>query len=169
MKLQTVKGDATNPIRVYPNGYEQQIIVHCCNDIGAWGAGFVIPLAKKWPQTKLTYQANIDRQKLGDIQLIQVHKSPTLTQFVCNLIGQKNIKPLRFNRIIIPPIRYEAIKEGLIRLRLHLNTTKIQHQVSLHSPRFGCGLAGGKWENIQECIEFAFGDTNIVWTVYDLG
>jgi O-acetyl-ADP-ribose deacetylase (regulator of RNase III) len=36
-------GDATAPV-----GEGQKLIVHVCNDIGAWGAGFVLALSKRW-------------------------------------------------------------------------------------------------------------------------
>lgn len=40
--IQYKKGDATNPI---DNG--NKVIVHICNDIGAWGKGFVMAISKK--------------------------------------------------------------------------------------------------------------------------
>lgn len=42
MPIHYITGDATIPI-----GEGKKIIAHVCNDIGAWGKGFVLPLAKK--------------------------------------------------------------------------------------------------------------------------
>ncbi len=46
-----VKGDATSPI-----GDGVKLIVHVCNDIGAWGAGFVLALSKKWITPEKQYK-----------------------------------------------------------------------------------------------------------------
>lgn len=41
--IKYIIGDATEP-----QGEGNKIIVHCCNNIGGWGAGFVLSLSKKW-------------------------------------------------------------------------------------------------------------------------
>ena len=51
-KLTYLIGDATQPI-IRENEYS--VIVHCCNTLGAWGAGFVIPLAKRYPNARSSY------------------------------------------------------------------------------------------------------------------
>jgi len=40
-----LKGDATQP-----QAKGVKIIVHCCNDLGGWGKGFVLALRKRWPE-----------------------------------------------------------------------------------------------------------------------
>ena len=42
MPIQFITGDATAPI-----GKGNRIIAHVCNDIGAWGAGFVLAISKR--------------------------------------------------------------------------------------------------------------------------
>jgi hypothetical protein len=42
-----IVGDATDP-----QGQGKKMIVHVCNDIGAWGLGFVVPLGTKFPKAK---------------------------------------------------------------------------------------------------------------------
>jgi hypothetical protein len=42
MQIQYIAGDATAPI-----GDGNKIIAHVCNDIGAWGAGFVLAISKR--------------------------------------------------------------------------------------------------------------------------
>lgn len=44
--IQYIKGDATYPERITPESIK--IIVHIVNDMGAWGAGFVLALNKRW-------------------------------------------------------------------------------------------------------------------------
>ena len=46
-----IKGDAS-----YPIGDEIKIIAHVCNDIGAWGKGFVLAISRRWDKPKIEYQ-----------------------------------------------------------------------------------------------------------------
>lgn len=50
---------------------------------------------------------------------------------------------------LVPPIRHEAVEECLSRLA----GEALQINASVHMPRIGCGLAGGKWEEIESIIE----------------
>ena len=45
--LTYVNGDATRP-----QGEGPKFIIHCCNDIGAWGAGFVMAVSRRWGSPK---------------------------------------------------------------------------------------------------------------------
>ena len=42
-------------------------------------------------------------------------------------------------------VRYEALKECLNKLVYRIKA----NDVSVHMPRIGCGIAGGKWELIE--------------------
>jgi D-glycero-D-manno-heptose 1,7-bisphosphate phosphatase len=44
MNIQYIVGDATHPL-----GDGNKVIAHICNDIGAWGAGFVLAIATNQP------------------------------------------------------------------------------------------------------------------------
>ena len=46
-----------------------------------------------------------------------------------------------------PPIRYEAVRACLRRLAVEARVG-----ASVHMPRIGCGLAGGRWEEIEPMI-----------------
>ncbi len=67
-----VIGDATAP------GIEgQKIIVHVCNDIGAWGKGFVMAISNRWPEPESQYRKwHKEKEKnnfgLGAVQFVQV-------------------------------------------------------------------------------------------------
>jgi O-acetyl-ADP-ribose deacetylase (regulator of RNase III) len=159
MMLRYVIGDATQP-----QGEGTKILVHVCNDIGAWGRGFVLPLAKRFPETERAYRAwaagTTDLPfALGQVQFVQV--LPTLE--VANLIGQHDIA--RKNRPTDqPPVRYEAIRTGLARVRERSE----QHQATLHMPRIGAGVAGGDWTVIERLIRDELVAHGIETTVYDL-
>ena len=145
-------GDATNP--------EPQpiIIAHICNDVGAWGAGFVVALSKRWPEPELAYRQWADGQMkipfgLGNVQLVQVERHI----HVANMIAQHGVGwdgPE-------PPIRYNALGACLA------DVARVAKEMgaSVHMPRIGCGLAGGDWSVVRSIIEGELNDINVV--VYD--
>ena len=134
-------GDATLPVGTSPC-----IIAHICNDIGAWGKGFVMPLAKRYPAAEIQYREWYRRKtappfELGQVQFVEV----TSQVWVANMIGQHGIR----RRGSEPPIRYDALRECLSRVRLFAQ----EHKADVQMPRIGCGLAGGKWEIISKIVE----------------
>src|SRR5262249_53591734 len=102
MKIDYVIGDATAPV-----AEGCKIIVHICNDIGAWGRGFVVALSRRWPEPEARYRAWHRGEanapfELGQVQFVQV-KADT---WVANLIGQHDIRSAKGT----PPIRYDAVR-----------------------------------------------------------
>lgn len=172
MQIKYVCGDATN-IEADPS-IDYNVIVHCCNNVGGWGSGFVVPLGNKWPHVK---QAYLDEFKIVDAQfeygpphpedLLGTYTLPHAEEniWVCNLIGQHSPGGIDVAGIHIPPIDYYAITLGLANLRKQLMGSG--HSYSLHMPRMGCGLAGGDWPSIFECINKVFGSDDVSITVYD--
>ena len=51
MQINYLKGDAT-----VPAGDGPKVIVHICNDVGAWGKGFVLAISKRWPTAERDYR-----------------------------------------------------------------------------------------------------------------
>ena len=143
-----VVGDATAP-----EGEGKKIICHICNDLGAWGAGFVLALSKKWTYPEQFYRA---RQKfpLGSADVLQVEEDV----YVANMIAQHGVKSSADNT---PPIRYLALTEALYKV----NTIAEEMGATLHMPRIGCGLAGGEWEVVEAVIKKT---VTVDVTVYDL-
>ena len=145
MPIQHVIGDATQPQET-----GMKFIAHCCNNLGAWGAGFVLALSRRWGMPELMYRKWAQerpfelRESLGKIQVVPVERDI----MVINIIGQDGVGPTNG----IPPIRYEAIREGLEKAQTimegYANKTP-----TLHIPRIGSGLAGGHWEEIEKIIE----------------
>jgi O-acetyl-ADP-ribose deacetylase (regulator of RNase III) len=131
-----------------------------CNDIGAWGAGFVLALSKKWSQPEAEYRRiPAAKRKLGYVQYIPVGNNT----YVVNMIAQTNIKTNTFG---VPPIRYEAVETCLKKTaEFARSLNNGANTVSIHMPRIGCGLAGGKWEIMEKVIEDAVDDIPV--TVYD--
>lgn len=154
--IRYLKGDATSP-----HAAGNKVIVHVCNDIGAWGAGFVLAVSARWPQPEAEYRkwhacrAHNDFE-LGSVQLVQVEKYV----WVANLIGQRGIGTGSNG----PPIRYKAVDAGLAQV----GDNALPLTASVHMPRIGCGLAGGKWDQIEPLIEKNLSARDIAVTVYDL-
>lgn len=153
--IQYLKGDATAP-----QAKGIKIIAHICNDIGGWGKGFVLAISKRWGAPEKEYRnwhrfRSKNNFALGEIQLVQVEKYI----YVANIIGQKGIKT-GSNGV---PVRYDAIEKALEKLS---NETLLLN-ASVHMPRIGCGLAGGKWEEVEPIIERTLLEKNVEVYVYD--
>ena len=148
-----LKGDATAP-----SSKGMKIIAHVCNDIGGWGKGFVLAVSKRWKEPESQYRKwhrEKDDFQLGEIRLVQVE--PYV--YVANMIAQKGIKAGSEG----VPIRYEALEKCLI----SLSQKAIELNASVHMPRIGCGLAGGKWEEIEPLILDALVGNGVDVFVYD--
>lgn len=146
-----LKGDATAPQASGP-----KIIAHICNDRGGWGRGFVLALSKRWNDPEEYYRRwfhSKENFKLGEIQVVEV--KPKL--WVANMVAQHGFKTGSNG----PPIRYEALGSCLKKLAIEAEERK----ASIHMPRIGCGLAGGKWEIVEPILKAALGDHPVF--VYD--
>jgi O-acetyl-ADP-ribose deacetylase (regulator of RNase III) len=154
MKLEYIKGDAT-----LPAGNGNKIIVHVCNDMGGWGRGFVLALSARWkaPEERYRewYQSKVDFV-LGQVQFVKVEDDI----WVANIIGQKNVRADKYGN---PPVRYEAISEALSKVAGFAK----EKMATVHMPRIGCGLAGGKWELMEPVIMEKLVDNGVCVTVYD--
>lgn len=153
--IKYIKGDATSP---QASGIK--IIAHICNDIGGWGKGFVVAISKRWAEPEKAYrlwhrERASNNFRLGSIQVIQAEKYI----HVANMIGQRGIKTGSKG----VPIRYEAVEECLEKL----SKEALKLEASVHMPRIGCGLAGGKWDRIEPLIQKALIEKGISVTVYD--
>lgn len=149
-----VLGDATDP---YGDG--KIIIAHVCNDVRAWGAGFVLALSRRWPQPERAYRKLAMQRgalKLGTVQMVPVTDRIT----VANMIAQHGI----YAQEGVPPIRYDALEACLDIVASHAKAAT----ASVHMPRIGCGLAGGTWDQVGPLVERSLCDHDVVVWVYDL-
>jgi O-acetyl-ADP-ribose deacetylase (regulator of RNase III) len=149
-------GDATLPM-----GDSPCIIAHICNDIGGWGKGFVRPLGKRYPEAETQYRAWFRRKTdppfaLGQVQFVEVKAQA----WVANMIAQHGIG----RQGPTPPIRYEALRGCLSHVRAFAQAQSAFVQM----PRIGCGLAGGKWEEISKIVEEELAQHGLFVTVLDL-
>ena len=150
--LTYVRGDATNP-----PGPGEKLIVHVCNDIGAWGAGFVLDLSRRWPQLEGAYRTwHHKGLQLGNVQFVRVE----LDLAVANLIGQCGIRSANNPH----PLDYGALEKGLVTVA----EWALEHGATIHMPRIGCGLAGGSWDRVEALVMTCLCGRGLGVTVYDL-
>jgi O-acetyl-ADP-ribose deacetylase (regulator of RNase III) len=154
--IQYTVGDATRPI-----GDGPKVIVHICNDVGGWGAGFVVAISKRWREPEAAYRRWNKGEgdapfALGEVQFVEVE--PSL--WVANMIARRNVVSAGG----VPPVRYEAVESALKKVAQFAK----DRDASVHMPRIGCGLAGGKWEEIERIVHRTLIDHGIDVTVYDL-
>ena len=156
-----VEGDATAPI-----GEGLKIVTHCNNNVGAWGAGFVIALSKRWSRPEAEYRRWYEqhgdlkfRTLLGAVQLGPVEEDLN----GAHIVGQAGI-----GRGVdgVPPIRYEALSRGL-GFVAQFAIDHPEKRVSVHAPRLGCGLAGASWSKIEPLLMEHFVSRDIPVTIYD--
>ncbi|MFF0390097.1 macro domain-containing protein [Kitasatospora sp. NPDC004615] len=151
-----LRGDATAP-----QGKGVRIIAHVCNDLGGWGKGFVLALSRRWPEPEAAYR-RWHRERagndfgLGAVQLVQVESY----LWVANMVGQRGIRTGRSTGV---PVRYEAIDTALATLGGHARRLG----ASVHMPRIGCGLAGGRWERVEPLVAARLTARGTAVTVYD--
>jgi O-acetyl-ADP-ribose deacetylase (regulator of RNase III) len=121
--------------------------------MGAWGAGFVLALSARWSEPENMYR-NLSDRSLGNVQVVEVEDDI----LVANMIAQHSVYP---DRNGLPPIRYSAVRKCLAAV----NKLAEEIGATLHMPRIGSGLAGGRWEDIEKIIEEV---VTVNVTVYDL-
>lgn len=81
--------------------------------------------------------------------------------WVANMIGQHGMSRTAEG----PPIRYDAVECCLKALAEKARALR----ASVHMPRIGCGLAGGKWELIEPLILKTLCEADVPVVVYDFG
>lgn len=155
--IRYIQGDATSP---QTEGVK--IIAHVSNDEGGWGKGFVVALSQRWKLPESEFRAWAKAREtnnfgLGATQLVQCEEYI----WVANMVGQHGIR--RKSDTGPQPVRYEAIEQCLGAV-----AAKAQElDASVHMPRIGCGLAGGKWEKIEPLILAQLCERDLEVWVYD--
>lgn len=141
-----VTGDATAPTD------RPVIIAHIVNDLGLWGAGFVVPLGKRYPLAKIAYQnwhlehrehkmlQSASTWHLGYAQCVAVAKDVV----VANMLAQRGLR----SQSNPAPVKLDA----LIRCLQSVALTAKELKASVWMPKIGCGLGGRDWVTEVEPI-----------------
>jgi hypothetical protein len=154
MTLSYVEGDLFAAIK---NSPAPIIIPHVCNDVGAWGAGFVVPLGRHYPSTRDEYlkwaKSGDGTFRLGEMQTVCIDNI-----CVVNMVAQQGLGGPR-------PLKYPALGKCMLGVR---DFIKSQFVGAIHAPMFGSGLAGGNWNFIEQMILDAWVNFGIPTTIYYL-
>lgn len=145
--LYYVEGDATQP-----QGDGLKIVAHVCNNKGAWGAGFVLAISKRWSQPEYYYRRR-RKHLLGDVQFVEVEENSI---FVANMIAQVLGSKDGVN------IRYASLCKCLYTVHDYA----VKNNCTIHAPRFGSGLSGGSWPIVEKMINTILSDVKVY--IYDL-
>jgi hypothetical protein len=160
-----VVGDAVNPH--VSEGHDGVVIAHICNDIGKWGAGFVVPLGNKYPRAKSHYLESFKDHKLrlGEVFLVEVTElwaSPVV--FVCNMVSQRSVASYKNPDYV--PFRMDAFRECVDKLYNAVLQSNLKLEVA--GPMMGSGLAGGNWSEIESVLRGAANRYKVKTTIYKL-
>lgn len=145
-------GDATKPVD--GDSGKKKIIVHICNNVGAWGAGFVLAISNRWKEPEEEYRG-IEKYVLGMVQFVQVEDDTV----VANMVAQDGIG---YSRNRKRRVDYDALRSCLSIVREYC----LEVDATIHMPRIGCGLGGGRWNDIERIIKDELDNLNVY--VYDL-
>jgi O-acetyl-ADP-ribose deacetylase (regulator of RNase III) len=176
-KIKYVMGDATQPISSAP----LQLLVHCCNDQGFWGRGFVLALSDRWSRPEHYYRLwskgiNETPPSIHPYirsELAKVYQPPECKPFA---LGRCQFVPVEYNLMVVnmvgqhdvrwkdgkPPVRYDAIRSCLQEVAQYA----LLHGADVHGPCFGAGLAGGTWATIDGIIQEELCAKDIDVTIY---
>lgn len=148
------------------------VIAHGVNCRGAFGSGVAGAISRQFPWVREAYfnKWRAEGWKLGDVQVVRndgtkVVKKSTMEKILklsgltfANCATQYDFGTDKIN------IDYSAL-ELCINKVLHFCH---MNNFPLSIPKIGCGLAGGKWETVQEIIVRCNIDRKVPITVYEL-
>ena len=139
-QLRYVEGDLFKSL----DGLDDKTLVlipHVVNDEKVWGAGFVIPLAQRYPLAREMYLMNTDL-KLGHTQFVN-----TGNVVIANMVAQSFGKT--------PPLQYDALESCLKAVATDAAgyDSKSWEKVEIRCPLFGAGIAGGDWKIIEKLLK----------------
>ncbi len=160
--IKYVKGNLFDVV----NHSSNVIIPHVCNNVGKWGAGFVLALSKQWPKElrqnspEYMYTINWKCQQIPLPLCSAQYVRTSDDTVVVNMIAQNGIR----HRKNPTPIDYSALEKCMDSIRMRYGNRNYE----IHAPKFGSGLAGGDWTVIEKLIEKIWIDGGIPVTIYEL-
>lgn len=148
------KGDLFEGIKSFKN---KIVIPHVVNIRNKMGSGFVIPLAKHFPEAKASYHSFCARfdepaDLFGRVDLAECSE----TIKVANMFAQD----LGGNR----PLQYNYLSQCMefVAHRTYFS------EATIVAPKFGAGLAGGNWNFIHDLIYDCWIRRGIPVFIYEL-
>lgn len=155
--LKYVKGDVTRPTLTGPT-----VLIHICNNVGAYGAGVALAIAKAFPIAKQKYFEWFKDGYiyLGTTQYVPVGYIDDKEMWVANMVAQEGL----VSHSNPTPIKYDSLDNCLANVLSFCQYYKVSNVIA---PRIGCGLAGGKWDVVEPLIIKNLYNNGIEVTIYD--
>lgn len=127
----------------------EDIICHQVNAQGVMGAGLATEIKKQYPEAferyrELCLRENKGKHLLGTCQIVK-----SKDKYIANIFGQH-----KFGRNGVFT-EMDALKKAFYSLKIRAQ----KYNLSVAIPyKFGCGLAGGDWNEVFKLIEETFCD-----------
>lgn len=156
-------GDLFADIESLIKGPKVLLLPHICNNVHKWGAGFVVPLGKRFPEAVAAFFQKKD-DKLGIVQFVQDENLPII---ICNMYAQNGINnsTLAYQATIC--LQYIELQTCMNKVREKaIELIQSGKKVQIACPKFGSGLAGGNWTIIESMIVRLWSEIPV--TVYAL-
>jgi hypothetical protein len=141
------------------------LIPHVCNNINVFGAGFAGAVSRHFPIAKENYHLLGKQNVLGYVQFIEVAKSKEYNHkiIIANMIAQNGTISKSNPR----PLNYYSLAKCMANVNLYIHQNfDSENRVQIHAPKFGCGLAGGNWNFIEDLIRDIWSQQSIF--IYDI-
>ena len=173
MTIRYVKGDLFDALPVYHGiSLDRKILIpHICNDIGGWGSGFVVAVSKycvgpendyrNWFKGEPSSHAHISNKTFG---LGETQLSHCKSAYIANMVAQH--KTITKGESV--PIRYSALVRCMMYVQYKMKQTDVLTAQEIWCPKFGSGLAKGKWDFIEALIKEIWVDSGIPVTVFEI-
>lgn len=155
--IQNIFNNATNTHIIVPN---------LCNNSGTF-TGPVNSVIKSFlPEAETNYSLLTKKflsGNLGYTQIIEAKKNTKLNNkiYVANMIAQNTNAPSSQNRTL----NYYSLIKCMNTINKFIQTNVSNNDeiyYEIHSPKFGIGYPGGKWEFIQSLIEDVWSDKTVL-------
>jgi len=149
--MREIQGDLFE--NLFDKNGQKIVIPHCCNDKGKWGAGFVLPMGKRFPNVKDRYFED-KKLILGTTQFAIGSHSPFVIG--ANMIAQS----LGGSR----PLCYRSLAKCMETVGDYVCNVNAR----IICPQFASHLAGGEWRFIKELAQDFWVNRGIDVEVYYL-
>tara|TARA_B100002019_G_C21265725_1_gene599323 strand:+ start:1025 stop:1600 length:576 start_codon:yes stop_codon:yes gene_type:complete len=142
------------------------IVPNLCNNSGTFSGPINTILKDHLSSAYLNYQLLSKKflaENKGYCQIVEClnNKKNNNKIFVANMIAQDTYRPVDNKRTI----NYLYLMKSMYNIGLFIDRTLDQQDndviVQIHSPKFGMGYPGGKWEFIKDLVEDIWRNKNV--------
>ena len=140
------------------NNVSGLLIPHVVNNIKKWGAGFVVPLGRRFPCVRTRFLES------NDVALGSVDYIVSEGNVIANMYAQNGIR----NKYNPQPLCYNALLNCMIDIRRYINdinaSSSNEHDIIIDrilAPKFGAGLSGGDFTIIEQMVNNVWYDIDV--------